>query len=39
MKVREQQTYSLTGGDIPAELDYLKSVWSRLCVPLGGTPV
>jgi hypothetical protein len=26
-------------GDMPAELDYLKQVWTRLCVPLGGTPV
>ena len=32
------KTHSLKG-DIPAELDYLKRVWSRLCVPLGGTPV
>jgi hypothetical protein len=32
------KTYSLKG-NIPAELDYLKSVWTRLCVPLGGTPV
>jgi hypothetical protein len=26
-------------GDIAPELDYLKRVWSKHCVPLGGTPV
>ncbi|HMI96011.1 MAG TPA: PilZ domain-containing protein [Micropepsaceae bacterium] len=26
-------------GDLPPELDYLKRVWSKHCVPLGGTPV
>jgi len=31
------KTHSLKG-EVPPELDYLKSVWSRLCVPLGGTP-
>jgi hypothetical protein len=32
------KTHALKG-DIPAELDYLKRVWTRLCVPLGGTPL
>ncbi len=25
-------------GDVPPELDYLKRLWSKLCLPLGGTP-
>jgi hypothetical protein len=32
------KTHSLKG-EVPPELDYLKRVWSRFCVPLGGTPV
>jgi len=30
-------THSLEG-DVPAELAYLKRLWKKLCVPLGGTP-
>jgi hypothetical protein len=32
------KTHSLKG-DVPPQLDYLKRLWSKLCVPLGGTPV
>jgi hypothetical protein len=31
------KTHSLKG-EVPPELDYLKRLWSKLCVPLGGTP-
>ena len=31
-------TYPLDG-PIPKDLDYLKSVWRKQCVPLGGTPL
>ena len=31
------KTHSLEG-DVPAELAYLKRLWKKLCVPLGGTP-
>ena len=31
-------TYPLDG-ELPKDLDYLKTVWRRHCVPLGGTPL
>ena len=31
------KTHSLEN-DVPAELAYLKRLWKKLCVPLGGTP-
>lgn len=31
-------TYPLDG-EIPKDLDYLKTVWRTHCVPLGGTPL
>jgi len=31
-------TYALDG-QVPKDLDYLTTVWRKLCVPLGGTPL
>jgi len=31
-------TYPLDG-QVPKDLDYLKTVWRKFCVPIGGTPL